>query len=388
VKNGTAKEVGTEMGIKDKLRDRLKLKMGVPIGARIVKTGIAVMLSVYICRLLQIEPASFAAITAVVNMQPSVNKALKNAWEQVLVNVVAVVLAIVLGLLVGRQAWVIGLGVMAMIVIANRLGWGGLNVGIVSIIFILDAPHEDFVYHAGVRSLAIFIGLTVALVINRVIAPPKHKERFLRHLEEFFQDASTYFIESLRTFANSSGLEEYHLADLSALEKKMQAVQRGHQYAREEIGPKDNPELIARMLELCRGLVERGRIIENMTLERIKRRRSPEAPSRSQSPSLEFKRILELLNRGADRIEAQRDLVLKGLKESHPPGPKGNDKEFWAEFDEALSAWQRRVSGEYYLRAMMEVVVVASEMRWAFRRMRTVYNLSSTEQQEPEKIVL
>jgi hypothetical protein len=350
------------------------------IGARVLKTGLAVTLAIFICKSLNIEPASFAAITAVVNMQPSVNKALKNAGEQVIVHITAVCLAIFLGYFLGNGPLIIGLAVILMIMIAIRLDWkGAIVLGVVSIIFILDASPDDFLWHAGVRSLAIFIGLGVALVINRALAPPRYKNILKEHLYELFQDSSAYFLKSLRTFAVATELLDYEFIKPVELEEKLQNVMETYELAREELGSKDNPKLIERLIELCRGFIERGQIIENMTQERIKRRASPDSPIPPEHLSPEFQGILDILMVGEGRVAAVRDRVWEGLKKNHPPGPKGNDADYWAEFDQKMSEWQRKVCGEYYLRAMMEVAVVATEMRWAFRRLRSIYNLGPME---------
>ncbi len=70
------------------------------IGARTLKTGLAVAISVYICILLKIDPPLFAATSAVVCLQRSIGKSLKNAFEQVIVNIMAIAVGIILGLTV------------------------------------------------------------------------------------------------------------------------------------------------------------------------------------------------------------------------------------------------------------------------------------------------
>ena len=64
-----------------------------------------------------------------------------------------------------------------------------------------------------------------------------------------------------------------------------------------------------------------------------------------------------------------------GLNQSHAAEKAGDDIEYWAEFDQVMDSWQRTVSGIFYLRAMMEIAVVATEMRWAGRRMKAFYDL-------------
>ena len=54
------------------------------IGARILKTGIAVTITMYLCKMLNLEPAFFGAVSAVVNMQPSIFLTVKTAKDQIL----------------------------------------------------------------------------------------------------------------------------------------------------------------------------------------------------------------------------------------------------------------------------------------------------------------
>lgn len=346
------------------------------IGARVLKTGLAVTLAIAICQWLEIKPASFAAITAVINMQPSVNKALKDAGEQIIVHLAAVFLAVLLGYFLGNGPLIIGLAVIFMIVIANRIGWqDAIVLGIISIIFILDAPSGDFLKHAGIRSSAIFIGLGVALLINWTLAPPKYKNLLIDNLLDLFQASSSYFLESLWNFANPVELATYQSIKPDDLDIKLRMVLETHENARDELTVEDNALLIERLIELCIGFIERGQIIENMIVERVKRLTSSETIVPFEHLSPEFQQILDIIKLGKNRVHDVRDQVWEGLKTEHPPGPRGNDAEYWAEFDQVMSKWQRKVSGEFYLRAMMEVAVVATEMRWAFRRLRSIYNL-------------
>ena len=64
-----------------------------------------------------------------------------------------------------------------------------------------------------------------------------------------------------------------------------------------------------------------------------------------------------------------------GLNQPHAAEKVGEDTGYWAEFDQVMDSWQRTVSGVFYLRAMMEIAVVATEMRWAERRMKALFDL-------------
>lgn len=324
------------------------------------------------------EPASFAAITVVINMQPSVSKALTNAWEQITINIFAVAVAIVLGLTVGTNPYIIGLAVILMIAVSNRIGWQGVTLGIVSIIFVLDAPPDQFLEHAISRSLSIFIGLAVALTINRVLAPPRHKKYFKERLYTLFYDASMFFLQSIEHYVGSTSLNEYEKPKPTDLEKRLEEVTDLYEHAREEFSSKDKMQLMERLLELCRGFIERGENIEEMTRQRVKRRQAPDAPSQVGEPiSQEFQSLLDYIILGKDTLAALRDNLY--LSFTYPPATplRTLDQTYWSEFDQRMDQWQKNFSGVFFLRATMEVAVVATEMRWASKRMRSSYELSN-----------
>lgn len=353
--------------------------MPITIGARVLKTGIGVTITLLICQALQIEPATFAAITVVVNMLPSVNKALTDAWEQIRVHLLGVILATILGVFHWNNPFGVGLAVILIIMIANRLGWqGAITPGIVSIIFILDAPPEQFLMHAGSRSISIFIGLGVALITNRVLAPPRYKNLLLEKLQALFLESSAYFIQSMRAFVQATYMKDYEKTNIEDLEAQIEEILEIHEHARDEFLPGENAHLIEKLIELCQGFVERGQNIEEMTYQRVKRRLSPDSPLMFQEISPAFQNLLDVLLLGDDQLEALTRLIFENLYNPHSSMiPKADNLDYWDQFDQAMADWQSEVSGVFYLRAMMEVAVVATEMRWAARRLKRIYNLGS-----------
>lgn len=345
------------------------------IGARILKTGLAVTFAILICRILKVQPDTFAAITAVVNMQPSVSKALKNAGEQIVVNVVAVVLAIVVGYVLGDNPVIIGLTVVLIIVICIRAHWSGaITLGVLSVVFVLDSQQEEFLTHAVTRSEAIFIGLAVALVINRILAPPKYMDKFSTNIKSLFHDTAAYFLESLHTFIHSTSLSSYAYQEPLSLKTELLEVTELFEHAREEFTAENNPVFAERMLEICRGFIERGQSINEMTAQRVARRQAPDSPV-PEGVSQEFQKVLDILSSGEAQLDQQVRRMMMRLKNGHSFDQVEEDQDYWLKFNSALDDWQRKFTGVYYLRAMMEVAVVTTEMRWAMRRLRTVHAL-------------
>lgn len=346
------------------------------IGARTLKTGLAVTITLFICKIFNIEPASFAAITAVVNMQPSVGKSLKNAWEQIGVHVLAVVVSLIIGSLLGTSPAIIGLAVVIIILLCNRIGWsGGIILGIVSIIFILDSPPDQFLTHALNRSLSIFAGLGVALVINRILAPPRYKAKFLSQLDELFLLSARYFLDSLHAFIHAGNLVSYDKPDPLEQKEALDKVMSLYEYARDELIAEDNRLFLERLLEICSGFIERGQNINAVTAQRVKRRQSSDAPFNIGQVTQEFQGVLDVLATGETTLLELIDTLSQGLRQKKSFGFFGEDVLYWERFDKIFDDWNRQVSGVFYLRALMEVSVVATEVRWAARRTKTLLNL-------------
>ncbi|MBC2724916.1 aromatic acid exporter family protein [Desulfosporosinus sp.] len=346
------------------------------IGARTIKTGLAVAASLFICKVFNIEPASFAAITAVVNMQPSVSKSLTNAWEQIGVHLLAVTFSLIIGLLFGTNPLFIGAMAVFLILLCNWIGWSnGIVMGIVSIIFILDSPRETFLINASSRSLSIFVGLGVALLINRILAPPKYKSKFLSTLPSLVLLTSNYFLDSLRTFIHAGDLSYYEKPDPQEQNNLLEEVTILYDHAREEMTYEDNPPFIERLLEICRGFIERGESINQMTAQRVNRRRESYSPAELEAITAEFQGIIEILSVGYEKLAGLISSLHLGISDKKSPGFHQEDIVYWELFDQAIDEWNRKVSGVFYLRALMEVSVVATELRWANRRTITLLNM-------------
>ena len=64
------------------------------------------------------------------------------------------------------------------------------------------------------------------------------------------------------------------------------------------------------------------------------------------------------------------------LKEALRPVPI--NETYWEHFQTAIDRWHDRFNGSYYLHALMEVSVVAHEIRWAAREAKAVMNMISS----------
>lgn len=152
---------------------RLRSSKRTPL-LQVVKTAVAVVAAVLLCRLLIQGPfPTFAAIAALLVVQPSINQSFVKGLERSAGVVLGVVLATGLHFLLGDSVWV----VLLVIVLAITIAWAlrltptsATQVGI-SGMLVLTAGVVTPNYSAD-RVLETVLGAAVALVVNAAIVPP------------------------------------------------------------------------------------------------------------------------------------------------------------------------------------------------------------------------
>ncbi|MFE6736049.1 aromatic acid exporter family protein [Microbacterium sp. NPDC057650] len=115
----------------------------------------------------------FAAIAALLVVQPSVNQSLSKALERSVGVIAGVVIAVLLTLLLGPQSWV----VLAAVVVALAIAWAlraspgtGNQVAISAVLVLaLGSSNPDYALD---RILETLIGAAVGFVVNVFIVPP------------------------------------------------------------------------------------------------------------------------------------------------------------------------------------------------------------------------
>lgn len=301
-----------------------------------------------------------------------------NAVEQFAVHILGVAIAVVFSYFIGVGPLVMGLGVMILIVICTKINQkNAISLGVVSIIFVLDSPPDQFLSHVFLRSLSVIIGLGVALVINILLFPPKNKGKLLKKMVDLYNQSADYFFKSLHTFINAHEYTDYHsIEPVQLIEKERQILQLMED-AWEELKQEDNPIFIERFYELSRGFIERGKKIDEMTVLRVKRRNDPKNSYFNNNISPEFISILDSLTKGEEILKDLRRKLSSTFTEKKTYEMMKIDEDYWQELSKVIDVWQDRFTGVYYLRSLMEISVVATEMSWAGRRMKGLINLNN-----------
>ncbi len=141
---------------------------------QVLKTSVAAIVAWLLSTLLLQQPLPiFAAIAALLVVQPSVNQTLAKGIERSIGVIVGVVIAFLAGLAFGNASWV----VLSIIVVSLVLSWalrltpGSSNQIPISAMLVLAIGTQTAEYAID-RILETIIGAVVGLVVNAAIVPP------------------------------------------------------------------------------------------------------------------------------------------------------------------------------------------------------------------------
>ena len=141
------------------------------LGARIIKTGVAIVLALFIAELLQLPQTVFAGIAAIFAIQPSIYRSYLRIVEQVQGNVIGAVIAITFVLIFGHQLVVIGLAAVIIILIMNKLKLeASISMALVMMIAIMEIQNDEFLIYAVLRFSTFFVGVFAAFLVNLIIS--------------------------------------------------------------------------------------------------------------------------------------------------------------------------------------------------------------------------
>ncbi|GAA1844588.1 aromatic acid exporter family protein [Microbacterium koreense] len=141
---------------------------------QVVKSAVATVAAWMLAAwLIQGPPPVFAAIAALLVVQPSVNQSLTKAVERSIGVIAGVVIASGLGILLGGETWVIALAIVAALLIAwaLRMTSGTANQVAISTMLVLALGGTDAVYAVD-RVLETLLGAALGIIVNLVIVPP------------------------------------------------------------------------------------------------------------------------------------------------------------------------------------------------------------------------
>jgi uncharacterized membrane protein YgaE (UPF0421/DUF939 family) len=166
----------------------------------------------------------FAAIAALLVVQPSVNQSVGKAVERSLGVIIGVLVAYGVGLVFGRSSWIVLLAIVLAIFVAwiLRLTPGSANQVPISAMLVLSigAASPDYAFE---RIIETVIGAAIAIVVNIAIVPPVLLAPFQQSLERLATEIASTLdrLATALTSEQSSG----QLAELMVTARLLRSMQ-------------------------------------------------------------------------------------------------------------------------------------------------------------------
>ena len=171
---------------------------------QVIKTSAAAVVAWIICTIILGQPLPiFAAIAALLVVQPSVNQSIAKGIERSVGVIFGVILAYAAGILFGHSSWIVlGIIVVSLLIAwALRLSAGSANQIPISAMLVVAIGTTTPGYAVN-RVIETVIGAVVGLAINAIIVPPvllTPAHNSVVGLAESVADTLSSFAKSLRT---------------------------------------------------------------------------------------------------------------------------------------------------------------------------------------------
>jgi uncharacterized membrane protein YgaE (UPF0421/DUF939 family) len=193
------------------------------LGARILKTGIAITLAILLAQQLHLPSPVFAGIAAVFAIQPSIYRSYLSVLEQLQSNVIGAVLAIIFVLVFGNNPFIIGLTAVIVIAINLKLKIENtIGLALVTVIAIMENTSEQFVEFAVIRFLTIMLGVLSAFVVNLVFLPPKYETKLYYKIVHTTEEIIKWTRMNIRQASEHTLLKE----DIERIKEKMNKMEQ------------------------------------------------------------------------------------------------------------------------------------------------------------------
>ncbi len=160
------------------------------IGARVLKTGIAVALAIYLSELFQFSSPILAAVSAIFTLQPSIFRSWQQVSDQFQTNLLGAMIALGAVQLIGNNPITVGIVIIAVILVSIRLKMEStVGLTLVTVVAVMEANATGWMF-AVERFLQVLTGMGAAFAVNVLVFPPRPRKQFHSDVHRSYQQLS------------------------------------------------------------------------------------------------------------------------------------------------------------------------------------------------------
>ena len=224
------------------------------LGARVLKTGVAIVFALFLAELLNLPNPIFAGIAAIFAIQPSIYRSYQTILDQLQGNLIGATVAIIFSLLFGHH--IVAVGIAAIIVIAIMLKLKlekSLTLALVTVVVIMEIQSDNFLQFALIRFGSVMIGVFAAFIVNVLFIPPKYEIKLFKKINTLQDD----IIRWTRLAARSASEHTSTKMALKKLNERFKEIDAMYYLYKEERGDyqKSKRNAKARKLVIYRQMI-------------------------------------------------------------------------------------------------------------------------------------
>lgn len=160
------------------------------IGARVLKTGMAVALAIYLSGLIGFANPLLAAVSAIFTLQPSIFRSWQQISDQFQTNLLGAAIALGAVQLIGNSPITVGIVCIAVILISIRLKMEStVGLTLVTVVAVMEANSTGWMF-AVERFLQVLTGMGAAFAVNVFIFPPSPRKQFHDLVQQSYAELS------------------------------------------------------------------------------------------------------------------------------------------------------------------------------------------------------
>lgn len=151
-------------------------------GSRVVKTGVSIFITAWICVLLDWPPV-FAVITAIVTIEPTVSDSIKKGIARFPASAIGSAYAVFFISLFGNSPLTYTLAAMFTITTCFKLKLhAGLLVATLTAVAMIEVIHSNYLISFFIRLGTTTTGLVVSTAVNMFVFPPDYTEEIVQNI--------------------------------------------------------------------------------------------------------------------------------------------------------------------------------------------------------------
>lgn len=195
-------------------------------GGRIIKTGVAVLITAWFCELLG-WPAVFAVITAIVTIEPTVSDSVKKGIVRFPASAIGSAYAVTFISLFGNSPITYTLAAVLTIFTCYKLKLhDGLLVATLTAVAMIEVIHDHFFIAFLIRLGTTTIGLVVSTLVNMFVLPPNYKDQITQNIEKISRLTASIIQKMYNEILKGNMEHESLVAQLTKLESKIHSTSK------------------------------------------------------------------------------------------------------------------------------------------------------------------